>query len=278
MAIPNCKKQSSGGSSPLVFPWLIGLGDSPSSETIESRFTDSGHDFDYWFNKITELGNYGDPKFSGAYMQSYGRGMIGWCQVFYPLTYLGQLQDWEYTAIQFSYIDPDNNQNVSVKIYKNSDGTYSKNFPSSSSGGVACFSGDTKIKTKESYKLIKDIEVGDKVLSQDDNGNISERKILKTINHIPETALVLSLEEDIKIKTTKSHPFMVRSFSKLVSAEELQVGNDLVDPINRKTYKILKTEIVENNEPVYEIVVEGNNNYCVSEANILVYNEPSVIR
>lgn len=145
-----------------------------------------------------------------------------------------------------------------------------------SSGGKACFSGDTLVWTSEGDKKIKDIQIGDKVMSINIEKDIIEpREITKLVNHKEEEILVITTK-DGTIKVTGSHPFYEKKKGK-VNARILEVGDELMDD-KFGLHKITKIETKAFNDTVYEIVVDGTHNYFISKQHIRVFNEPSVLK
>lgn len=145
-----------------------------------------------------------------------------------------------------------------------------------SSGGKACFSGDTLVWTPEGDKKIKDIQIGDRVMSINIEKDIIEpREITKLVNHKEEEILVITTK-DGTIKVTGSHPFYEKKKGK-VNARTLEVGDELMDD-KFGLHKITKIETKAFNDTVYEILVDGTHNYFISKQHIRVFNEPSVFK
>lgn len=145
-----------------------------------------------------------------------------------------------------------------------------------SSGGKACFSGDTLVWTSEGDKKIKDIQIGDRVMSINIEKDIIEpREITKLVNHKEEEILVITTK-DGTIKVTGSHPFYEKKKGK-VNARTLEVGDELMDD-KFGLHKITKIETKAFNDTVYEIVVDGTYNYFIGKKHIRAFNEPSVLK
>ena len=145
-----------------------------------------------------------------------------------------------------------------------------------SSGGKACFSGDTLVWTSEGDKKIKDMQIGDRVMSINIEKDIIEpREITKLVNHKEEEILVITTKDDT-IKVTGSHPFYEKKKGK-VNARTLEVGDELMDD-KFGLHKITKIETKAFNDTVYEIVVDSTHNYFISKQHIRVFNEPSVLK
>jgi len=72
-----------------------------------------------------------------------------------------------------------------------------------SAGIHACFTGDTLITTKDGYKRIDEIEVGDMVLTH----NNRYRKVINTMNRKADDRVSVITRRN-KIRTTQNHPFL----------------------------------------------------------------------
>lgn len=191
-----------------------------------------------------------------------------------------------YASNDFGTADDGTRYNyVSAKIGSNTDWIsfcwddttvyYGSTWPGSS-GGKACFAGDTLVWTPDGEKKIKDIQIGDKVMSINiERDRIEPREITKLVNHEEEEILVITTEDDI-IEATGSHPFYEKSKGK-VNARILEVGDELMDD-KFGLHKITKIEKKEFNDTVYEIVVDYTHNYFVGKNHIRVFNEPSVLK
>ena len=144
------------------------------------------------------------------------------------------------------------------------------------SGGKACFAGDTLVWTPEGEKKIKDIQIGDRVMSINIEKDIIEpREITKLVNHEEEEILVITTK-DGTIEVTGSHPFYEKKKGK-ANARILEVGDELMDD-KFGLHKITKIETKAFNDTVYEIVVDSTHNYFIGKKHIRVFNEPSVIK
>jgi intein/homing endonuclease len=92
---------------------------------------------------------------------------------------------------------------------------------------TACFTEETLIYTKDGYKEIKDIQVGDEVYSENpETGEKGLKRVLNIfVNEIKE--LVHLKVGDQEIKTTSTHPLWVEGIG-WVDAGELKPGDRLV--------------------------------------------------
>lgn len=74
-----------------------------------------------------------------------------------------------------------------------------------------CFTEDTFVLTKDGYKQIKDVNVGDYVLSENtDTGEIDYKQVVCTFENESESLIHLFIN-NVEVKTTSSHPFYVYS-------------------------------------------------------------------
>lgn len=141
------------------------------------------------------------------------------------------------------------------------------------SGGLACFTGDTPILTTDGLKPIKEVKVGDRVLTVNTMKTaVVERPITKLVSHEETEIYKLYVNGGI-IETTASHPFVTKEKGRC-NARILEKGMTLID-MNGNSHTIDNIEIASTNTIVYEIVVDETRNYFVGNSNIQVYNEPS---
>lgn len=151
-------------------------------------------------------------------------------------------------------------------------------------GRAGCFLPDTEVMTSKGYKKIQDIKPGDFVLSVNLKSKRSEfRLVLKTfrLGFATESQKICEVKLKVgdQIKCTPNHEFYFKG--KWIEAKKL-IGLDsgIYSVFTSKTPGIEACEIsdIENifeteyTGYVYDLSVEGNNNYCVTRQNILVHN------
>jgi hypothetical protein len=139
-------------------------------------------------------------------------------------------------------------------------------------GACNCFIAGTKVLTDEGEKNIEDIEVGDKVLSKDEEtGEQDYKEVVALHRNEKETTYKLSVGNQI-IETTDNHPFWVDGKG-WVLAVDLKVGYELVQS-NGNHLKIDNIEIVHHDEKVkvYNFTVVDFHTYFVSSLGIWVHN------
>ena len=91
----------------------------------------------------------------------------------------------------------------------------------------ACFTEDTLIYTKDGYKEIKDVEVGDEVYSENpETGEKGLKRVLNVFVKDIKELIHLKVGEQ-EIRTTATHPFWVEGIG-WVDAGDLKLGDRLV--------------------------------------------------
>jgi Protein of unknown function (DUF1557). len=134
-----------------------------------------------------------------------------------------------------------------------------------------CFLAGNQILTKEGLKPIEKIVVGDCVYSYNLEKNVVElSKVAKSFErHTLEIYEVIT--DNQKILVTAEHPFYVEEKG-WVQVKNLQTGFVLKTKDNTKEH-IVSVTLKETPETVYNIEIEGNHNYFVTNSNILVHNK-----
>ena len=140
---------------------------------------------------------------------------------------------------------------------------------------VYCFVKGTKVKTENGFKNIEDIKIGDKVYSYNLNNNSLElKKVLNTIK----SNTIDTYKVTIGGKTVEMSPkHQLYIIDKgWVRAYNLNVNDKLLD-VNGKQITISKIEYKKYDSPIdtYNLTIEGNNNYFVTDIQVLVHNAPS---
>ena len=145
-----------------------------------------------------------------------------------------------------------------------------------------CFVGETLINTETGYKKIKDIQIGEKVLSHD--GKYHE--VLEVmINKIDDDLLnIIAYDENLckfNFITTKNHPILTdvsaiyefESNYAFVPAMLLKQQDSLYSP-EKKKFIINKIKTIKgtNEKYVYNLKVNITNTYTVTTNNIVVHN------
>jgi len=139
-------------------------------------------------------------------------------------------------------------------------------------GKNGCFVAGTKILTKDGFKNIEAIKVGDYVWSQDPS---TSEKALKSVKKIfvreKDSIIRLAINGEV-IETTEEHPFYVEGRG-FVNAGNLKAGDEVRLESGEEAY-IEWIEEVPLDEPikVYNFEVEDFHTYYVSEQKVLVHN------
>lgn len=149
--------------------------------------------------------------------------------------------------------------------------------PQKPSGALGCFLKGTKVLTNKGYKNIDDIVEGDLVLSYNEKTKKTEynKVYVKFVhpNHY-EDLYELTIKGKI-LKVTSAHRFYIKESgnSNFVwkKASEIKVGDSVLDS-NNDEYKITNINNYKYFGTVYNLGVENNSNYYVSEDEILVHN------
>jgi len=136
----------------------------------------------------------------------------------------------------------------------------------------ACFTEHTLIYTKDGYKEIKDIEVGDEVYSENpDTREQGLKRVLNVFVNTTKELIHLKVGEQ-EIKTTANHPFWVEGIG-WVDAGDLKPSDRLVmysgDILEVKEAFV---EYLDNPIKVYNFEVEDWHTYFVTGYNVFVHN------
>lgn len=155
--------------------------------------------------------------------------------------------------------------------------------------GDCCFVEGTLISLADGgIKNIKDIQVGDVVLSFNENENIIQSNIVLSVRNKSSKSLIkYSFANGVVTKSTDDHPYYVNgynisSFNPLVTTEkygfetevnQINIG-DTVNLADGNTTYIEDIEVLFDEEQVYTFEVENNHNYYAN--GILVHNKGNV--
>lgn len=137
---------------------------------------------------------------------------------------------------------------------------------------IACFTEETLIYTKDGYKQIKDIEVGDEVYSRNaDTGEQGLKRVLNVFVKDIKELVHLKVGEQ-EIKTTATHPFWVEGIG-WVDAADLKPGDRLV-MYSGEIFEVKEVFVEYLDKPikVYNFEVQDWHTYFVSGYNVFVHN------
>lgn len=138
-----------------------------------------------------------------------------------------------------------------------------------------CFVKGTKVKTENGFKNIEDIKIGDKVYSYNLNNNSLElKKVLNTIkSNTIDTYKVTMGGKTVEMSPKHQLYIIDKGW---VRAYDLKVNDKLLD-VNGKQVSISKIEYKKYDSPIdtYNLTIEGNSNYFVTDIQVLVHNAAS---
>ncbi|WP_346768741.1 polymorphic toxin-type HINT domain-containing protein [Paenibacillus sp. HB172176] len=138
--------------------------------------------------------------------------------------------------------------------------------------GCQCFTAGTKVQTEAGEKNIEDIEVGDKVLSKDEEtGEVAYKEVTATFNHETGTDEIYKIHVgDQVIESTFNHPFWVDGKG-WTFVKDLKPG-DLLVQSDGHTLKIESIELEHEKATVYNMTVDEFHTYFVSDLGFWVHN------
>ncbi|WP_125169991.1 Hint domain-containing protein [Leptospira perolatii] len=135
-----------------------------------------------------------------------------------------------------------------------------------------CFVAGTLVHTKVGLKPIEQIQVGDEVLSWDEDTQLTEFRIVTELfRRNTDLIYKLSFNDAEIIETTWNHPFWVVGEG-WVEVRNLKV-NDLVISHDGTKLPIKEITVSERVETVYNFEVSQTHTYFVGENSILVHNQ-----
>ncbi|WP_258022740.1 polymorphic toxin-type HINT domain-containing protein [Brevibacillus formosus] len=136
--------------------------------------------------------------------------------------------------------------------------------------GCDCFTAGTKVLTAEGEKNIEDIQVGDKVLSKnEETGERAYKEVTATFNH--ETDVIYQIHVGGQtIESTFNHPFYVKDKG-WTYVKDLKVG-DLLVQSDGNTLRIESIALLQKQVTVYNMTVDEFHTYFVSDLGIWVHN------
>jgi len=112
--------------------------------------------------------------------------------------------------------------------------------------GDTCFVGDSLVETEKGKKKIKDLKIGDKVISYNEKTKQKELKeVVNFFNNGIKNTIKLTLENDKQIICTPNHLFLTKNRG-WVKAIELKVDDDILDlqsQFNKEKFYELQTKL-----------------------------------
>ena len=144
--------------------------------------------------------------------------------------------------------------------------------------GNGCFIAGTLVTTRSGLKPIEEIVIGDYVLSiNEETGENSYKKITDTLVRSTQEICTIELETG-KIKSTTGHLFMVKD-KWWKAALELEIGDVLIT-LEGKEQVVKSIKVEEKGYPVttYNLTVEDNHTFFVSDEGVLTHNMNNVLK
>ncbi len=138
-----------------------------------------------------------------------------------------------------------------------------------------CFVAGTKVLTENGYKNIELINKGEKVYSYNLNTNELELKLVTgTIVSSTNKTIIIKINGK-ELEMSERHELYIIDKG-WVRAYDLEVGDEMLDS-NGKVVKIenIKEKYYEKEIPIYNLTVDGNHNYFVTDIQVLVHNASS---
>ena len=136
-----------------------------------------------------------------------------------------------------------------------------------------CFVGGTLVNTEYGLKKIENIKIGEKVYTYDlVNREVILKEVTETFNERVSKIIKIEIENNVIIETTVEHPFYVKDIG-WVEAGKLKEGDKLFSRELGDTEIAAVREDIYLDRDVYNLQLEGNHNFFVSELGLLVHNE-----
>lgn len=138
-----------------------------------------------------------------------------------------------------------------------------------------CFVAGTKVLTETGYKNIEDIETGEKVYSYNLDTNVLElSSVLKLINSSTSSTYKMTIGGEIVEMSPKHQLYIIDKG--WVRAYDVKIGDKMLRS-NEEKIEITKIDYIEYDEPIptYNLSIENNSNYFVTNIQVLVHNEVS---
>ena len=124
----------------------------------------------------------------------------------------------------------------------------------------SCFTGESKISTPDGLKLIKDIKVGDEVITLNEQNEKIIGKVLEVRSPVPNKIFLVEFDNGTIWQTTETQWFYSgnNEFAPIFDGE----GKEALDE-DGKFSKIIKVTETEEIQEVYDFTVEGLNVFFV---------------
>jgi RHS repeat-associated protein len=155
---------------------------------------------------------------------------------------------------------------INEKNRYNSDGSWNAGW-----GASVCFTKGTLVYAKDGVVSIDEIQSGEMVYSYNlESEKVELSKVINTLKRETEGIYKLTIGKEI-IQVTAEHPFYVEGKG-WTTVKELKV-DDKLKTSSRKERVIKSIEQLIGKVTVYNIEVDGNHNYFITDSKILVHNK-----
>ena len=139
-----------------------------------------------------------------------------------------------------------------------------------------CFVAGTKVKTENGYKNIEDIKIGEKVYSYNlDTNELELKEVIDTIESSTIDTYKMTVGDKIVEMSPRHQIYIIdKGWTR---AYDVKSGDNMLS-INGKKIEIMNIEYKKYDEPIktYNLTVEGNSNYFVTDIQVLVHNAGSM--
>ncbi|MBQ8749884.1 MAG: InlB B-repeat-containing protein [Clostridia bacterium] len=138
---------------------------------------------------------------------------------------------------------------------------------------VACFTGDTDVKTENGTVNIESVKAGDKVYSYNESTNEIELKEVLEVKVYDKITTIYNIKVgEETIRATGDHPILTANGYVMVN--RLKVGDKLLTSSGEVEITEITTETLETT--VYDLIVADNNTYLVGNNEIIVKSSHSL--
>ena len=139
-----------------------------------------------------------------------------------------------------------------------------------------CFVAGTKVKTENGYKNIEDIKIGEKVYSYNlDTNELELKEVIDTIESSTIDTYKMTVGDKFVEMSPRHQIYIIdKGWTR---AYDVKSG-DMMLSINGEKIEITNIEYKKYDEPIktYNLTVEGNSNYFVTDIQVLVHNAGSM--
>ena len=134
---------------------------------------------------------------------------------------------------------------------------------------AVCFATGTLVLTGSGYISIEQIKAGQSVRARNaETGEISSREVLELVVKHTHVLVHLQLENGVELLTTEEHPF--RRNDTWTPSAALTAG-DIVETASGTTH-VVSTSLVPGDFAVYNLNVDEDHTYFVTESKVFVHN------